>query len=68
MPLDHERIDRSTCTAAAAVQRMTATAVAKNWNDMTHFVTVGLFIGRDPPESPIAVTDHPPRGINETLS
>jgi len=68
MPLDHERIDRSTCTAAAAVQRMTATAVAKNGNEMTHPVTIGLFIGHNPLESLIAMTDHLPRGINETLS
>ena len=49
-------------------QRMIVAAVAKNGNEMTQSVIVGLFIGRDPPESPIAVTDHPPRGINETLS
>jgi hypothetical protein len=44
------------------------TVVSKNGNEMTYSVTVGLFIGHEPPESSTVETDHLPERKKETLN
>ena len=48
-------------------QKATATAVAKNGNEMTHLAIADLFIGHDPSENLIVMVDHPPIWITKAL-